>query len=74
MMSDGARNEADEPYVNSKAYSVNVKVQTQSSTSCSFCWFILALYPTLKDMCERDEMTFTAHLQKAHGLQSDIRP
>jgi len=57
----------------SKPYSIHIKVRAQSSTACSFCWFVLALYPTLKGMTERDSATFTAHLRQAHGLQDEIQ-
>jgi len=76
-MSDG-KNTADGSIGGSmngrKAYSVNVQVKAHSSTSCSFCWFVLALYPTLKCMTERDSTTFKAHLEKAHGLKEEIQP
>ena len=71
-MSDG-QNAANESNVGRKAYSVNIQAKAQSSTSCSFCWFVITLYPTLKGMKERDETTFKAHLQKAHGLRDDIQ-
>ena len=57
-----------------KAHSVSVQVKAQSSTSCSFCWLVLALNPTLKGMGERDSATFKAHLEKAHGLKDEIQP
>jgi hypothetical protein len=57
-----------------KAYSVNIQVKAHSSTSCSFCWFVLNLYPTLEGMTARDTTTYRAHLQKAHGLRDDIQP
>ena len=57
-----------------KPYSVDVHGKAQSSTSCSFCWFVLSLYPTLKAMTPRDGATFTEHLKKAHGLLSEIEP
>jgi len=56
-----------------KAYSVNVQVKAQSSTSCSFCYFVLTLYPTLKGMTDRDTATFKSHLQRAHGLRDEIQ-
>ena len=68
------RSAADDSIGGRKAYSVNVEVKAQSSTSCSFCWFVLALYPTLTGLTERDSTTFKAHLQKAHGLTEEIRP
>jgi hypothetical protein len=72
-MSTG-QNAADERNGGKKAYSVNVQVRAQSSTSCSLCYFFLTLYPTLKGMTERDDATFKAHLQKAHGLMEEIQP
>ena len=71
-MSDG-QNPADEGNGGRKAYSVNIQVKAQSSTSCSFCWFVVTLYPTLKGMTDRDQSTFRAHLQKTHGLKEEIR-
>jgi hypothetical protein len=56
-----------------KLYSMNVQAKVQSSTSCSFCWFVLTLHPSLKGMPERDEDTFRAHLVKAHRLQGEIQ-
>ncbi len=70
-MSDG-QNAADQGIGGKKAYSVNVQVKAQSSTSCSFCWFVLTLYPTLKGMTERDTTTFQAHLKQVHGLKDEI--
>ncbi len=57
-----------------KAYSVSVQSNAQSGTSCSFCWLVLALNPTLEGMNERDSATFKAHLEKAHGLRDEIQP
>jgi len=71
-MSDG-QNPANGGIGGSKAYSVNIQVKAPSSTSCSFCWFILMTYPTLKGMTERDGSTFKTHLQKEHGLKSEIQ-
>jgi len=56
-----------------KAYSVNIHVKAQSSTSCSFCYFVLTLYPTLKGLTDRDTATFKSHLQQAHGLMDEIQ-
>lgn len=72
-MSNGL-NSADETKGGKKTYSVNVQVKAQSSTSCSFCWFVLTLHPTLKGMPKNDEATFRAHLVKAHRLQGEIQP
>ena len=57
-----------------KLYSADVQAKAQSSNSCSFCWFVLALYPTLQGMTPRDGATFRGHLQKAHGLKEEIEP
>ena len=57
-----------------KAHSVSVQVKAQSSTSCSFCWLVLTLNPTLEGMSERDSATFKAHLKKDHGLTDEIQP
>lgn len=65
-------NAAGERNSGKKAYSVKVELKAQSSTSCSFCWFVLGLYPTLKGMTDRDAETFRTHLQKTHGLTEDI--
>ena len=56
-----------------KAFAANVQVKAQSSTSCSFCWFVMTIYPTLSGMIERDSDTFRLHLKKAHGLKPDIQ-
>ena len=55
-----------------ETYAVNIHAKAQSSTSCSFCWFVLSIYPTLKDMTPRDRATFTEHLKTAHGLKQEI--
>jgi hypothetical protein len=64
---------ADEGMSGRKAYSVNVHAKAQSNTSCSFCWFVLGLYPTLHGMTERDTNTFKLHLENVHGLKDEIR-
>ena len=56
-----------------KGYSAEVKAKSHSSTSCSFCWFVLTIYPSLRGMTPRDEATFREHLKKAHGLIEKIR-
>ena len=71
-MSDG-QNAANTGNGGRKAYAVNIQAKAQSSTSCSFCWFMLTTYPTLTGMTERDSDTFKAHLQKAHGLREEIK-
>jgi len=72
-MSD-AQDAADGSIGGRKAYSASIRVKVPSSTSCSFCWFVLKLYPTLKGMTDRDTATFRLHLQKAHGLTEEIQP
>ncbi len=55
-------------------YSANVHSKARASTSCSFCWFVISLYPSFQGMVPRDDITFRAHLVKAHGLRGDIEP
>jgi hypothetical protein len=69
-----AQNAADAGIGGRKAYSATIRAKAQSSSSCSFCWFVLKLYPTLKAMTDRDAMTYRTHLQKAHGLREEIQP
>jgi hypothetical protein len=69
-----AQNAADEGIGGKKAYQATIKVKVPSSSTCSFCWFVLKLYPTLKGMTERDTTTFRAHLEKVHGLVEEIQP
>ena len=57
-----------------RPYSAKVEFKAQSSTTCSFCWFVLMSYPSLTGMTERDHETYNAHLQKSHGLQGEIEP
>jgi hypothetical protein len=59
-----------------KAYTAKAQVNAYSSgsTSCSFCWFVLITYPTLKAMTLKDEAAFQEHLKKAHGLSPEIQP
>jgi hypothetical protein len=70
---NNGQNTSDGRVGGSKPFSVHFKVKAQSSTDCSFCWFVLALYPTLKGMTERDSATFTLHLKHAHGLKDEIQ-
>ena len=72
-MSD-AQDAADGSIGGRKAYTASVRVKVPSGTSCSFCWFVLKLYPTLKGMTDRDTTTFRLHLQKVHGLRNEIQP
>jgi len=71
-MSTG-QNAADERRGAKKAFAADIQVKAQSSTSCSFCWFVMTIYPTLNGMIERDSDTFRLHLQKAHGLRPEIQ-
>ena len=57
-----------------KSYSGKASFNAHSGTSCSFCWFVLMTYPTLKSMTLNDEAAFKEHLRKAHGLRSEIQP
>jgi hypothetical protein len=70
---NNGQNAADGSIGGSKPFSVHIKVKAQSTTKCAFCWFVLALYPTLKGMTERDSATFTLHLKHAHGLKDEIQ-
>jgi hypothetical protein len=65
---------ADRRTGSSEAYSESTRAKVPSGRSCSFCWFVLKLYPTLKGMTDRDTETFKAHLEKAHGLRKEIEP
>jgi hypothetical protein len=67
------QNAADESKGGRKLFAANVQVRAQSSTSCSFCWFVMTIYPTLNGMIERDSDTFRLHLEKAHGLRPEIQ-
>jgi hypothetical protein len=71
-MSTG-QNAADERKGGRKLFAANVQVKAQSSTSCSFCWFVMTIYPTLNGMIDRDSDTFRLHLEKAHGLRPEIQ-
>jgi hypothetical protein len=64
----------DEGARRGKAYSVNVRVKAQSSTSCSFCWFVTATCPTHQEMTESDRSMYRLHLERSHGLCSEILP
>jgi len=57
-----------------KVYSAKAQFKAHSGTRCSFCWFVMATYPTLKGMTPRDEAAFQEHLVKAHGLRPEILP
>lgn len=68
------QNAADRLDAGSKVYSVDVHAKVQSGKSCSFCWFVLHIYPTLRGMSPRDQSTYKVHLEKAHGLRDEIQP
>ncbi len=56
-----------------RPYKAKVQAKASASTSCSFCWFVLQVNPTLKEMSQRDTLTFREHLRRAHGLQEEIQ-
>jgi hypothetical protein len=56
-----------------KAYSAKVHVKAYSSASCAFCWFFLTIYPSLEGMSPKDEVLYSAHLTKTHGLSGEIQ-
>lgn len=56
-----------------KSLEARSDAKAQSGTGCSFCWFVLTVYPTLTGMTERDTTTFREHLKQAHGLRSEIK-
>jgi hypothetical protein len=68
------QNAADERDGGRKLFAANIQVKAQSSTSCTFCWFIMTIYPALSGMTDKDGATFRTHLEKAHGLTPDIQP
>ena len=55
-----------------KAFAAKPQAETHSNSSCSFCWFVMKIYPTLNGMTLRDTATFREHLEKAHGLKEEI--
>lgn len=55
-----------------KLYTAKVKAKAQATTSCSFCWFVLQVNPSLKGMSQRDEATYKEHLKRSHGLRGEI--
>jgi hypothetical protein len=57
-----------------KAFSLGVEAKLHSSTKCSFCWFVISIYPTLSGLTDRDSLTYRAHLQREHGLSDEIEP
>ena len=54
--------------------SVEVLDRSRSGSGCSFCWFVIKVYPNLGRMSSRDAVLFTEHLKKAHGLRDEILP
>jgi len=57
-----------------KAYSPKVQAKSDTSTNCSFCWFVLNVYPTLRGMAPLDDAMYREHLKGAHGLTQEIQP
>lgn len=58
-----------------KRYSGDVELEAPSSVAtCSFCRFVLTLYPDLKRLKEKDAVVFKAHLDQVHGLGGEIEP
>jgi len=55
-----------------RAYSEKAQAKSDATNSCSFCWFVLAIYPALNGMTARDTDTYREHLMKVHGLGQDI--
>jgi hypothetical protein len=67
------QNAADGHNGGRKAFTANIQVKAHSSTSCTFCWFIMTIYPTLSGMTENDSTTYKMHLEKSHGLCAEIQ-
>jgi len=67
------QNAADGRNGGRKAFTANIQVKAHSSTSCTFCWFIMTIYPTLSGMTENDSTTYKMHLEKSHGLCAEIQ-
>ncbi len=57
-----------------KPYASGVQDQTDSGVACSFCAFVLNIYPEFERMTPRDEGTFREHLKMEHGLIEEILP
>ena len=55
-----------------KSASAKVAAQVASGPDCTFCWFVLTLYPALTGMSDEDASTYKDHLKKAHGLGKEI--
>jgi hypothetical protein len=56
-----------------KSASAKVAAQVESGHDCTFCWFVLTLYPALTGMSDEDASTYKDHLKKAHGLGKEIQ-
>lgn len=56
-----------------RPYSAKAQANANSSAGCSFCWFVLSVYPTLKGMAPLDAAMFREHLKKVHGLVHEIQ-
>lgn len=57
-----------------KPYPAKSQANAESASGCSFCWFVLTIYPSLTGMTESDGETFREHLIKSHALKRDIMP
>src|SRR6266550_4023915 len=57
-----------------KSSSARVAAEMESGPDCSFCWFVLTLYPALTGMTDEDARTYKDHLKQAHGLGKEIQP
>ena len=67
------QNASDERKGGKKLFAANIQVKAHSSTSCTFCWFIMTIYPSLSGMTDKDGATFKTHLEKSHGLSAEIQ-
>jgi hypothetical protein len=57
-----------------RADSAKVDAEVEKSSDCTFCWFVLTLYPALTGMSEKDAYSYKDHLKNEHGLGKDIQP
>jgi hypothetical protein len=51
-----------------------VRTHAPSSEGCSFCAFVLTLYPDLTGMTTNDGTLYKQHLKNTHGLRDMILP
>ena len=56
-----------------RADSAKVHAELESDLGCTFCWFVLTLYPQLTGMNDDDAATYRDHLKKEHGLGREIQ-